>query len=275
MLNLPPGLRHSAVFLVEERASRFVPCATAFIVSVCQDDSNEGYSFLVTARHCLEQANKTARIFVRLNTESGFIDHPIPHIDGWLQHATNDVAILHFDLPADSVIAAIPHSMLLESDSETYLSEGDEVAFVSLFSPHPGTRRILPVLRTGRIALLPHELVHVQLGSRQSAEVSAYLIESYSWGGCSGAPTFVNCPSKSSDLRLMGLVNGHHELYREISGEPGVRVPLNAGMAIVVPSSCIIELLDAEMELNSDRKPSPISQVLMYTNVRREILKRE
>ncbi|MBX9692118.1 MAG: hypothetical protein K2Z81_07025, partial [Cyanobacteria bacterium] len=85
----------------------------------------------------------------------------------------------------------------------------------------------------------------------------------------------VNCPSKSSDLRLMGLVNGHHELYREISGEPGVRVPLNAGMAIVVPSSCIIELLDAEMELNSDRKPSPISQVLMYTNVRREILKRE
>jgi len=90
-------------------------------------------------------------------------------------------------------------------------------------------------------------------------EFSAVLAELGSWGGQSGSSVFVYF-SVDRDLfagealrteipnpRLRGLLHGHYNFPQNVVNLPetagNAHVPLNSGIAIVVPATGILELL--------------------------------
>ncbi|MBX9877615.1 MAG: hypothetical protein K2Y22_04080 [Candidatus Obscuribacterales bacterium] len=282
---MPTNIRQNVVFLVQERLntvsgqSNRVACGTAFFVVVMSGEG-KGFPYLVTARHSLELADKNKPLFVRYNTAAGFDDAEVKYED-WHQHPTTDVAILHFPPPDRSLVVCLPTSMLLSSEQVKKIppKEGADVRFISLFTGHPGIQRIQPVVRSGKIALLPHEKINISMGPVTKGNVDAYLIESISWGGCSGAPTFIDHfdptatsadPNAVQPFRLLGLINGHHELYADVQSNEeslvGGRVPLNAGIAIVIPAQAILELLTANevvLTERSDLSPTSLRSTIL------------
>lgn len=105
----------------------------------------------------------------------------------------------------------------------------------------------------------------MSLGPVSTGTIKAYLIEALSWGGSSGAPVFVDYfdptatspdPWQVQPFRLLGLVNGHDEIYRDVefAGDVTGRIPLNAGIAVVVPAQAILDLLSDEAVLDERKQ---------------------
>jgi hypothetical protein len=164
---------------------------------------------------------------------------------------------------------------------------GDELFFVTLFEQLPGRSRDLPILRFGNVARMPEELVAIELADGWSVDVEAFLVEARSWGGESGAPTFLYFPmdrqaeglgvgsilistteepSSIANVKgLLGMVHGHYDIARSVKRgglvadhvDPASQwsgtVAVNAGVAIIIPAWTIMETLDQE-ELMADRK---------------------
>jgi hypothetical protein len=102
--------------------------------------------------------------------------------------------------------------------------------------------------------------------------IDAYLVEARSIGGLSGSPVFVylgplriknrelQIPPPSGKFRifcLMGLMHGHYDvkpLPDEIQADMLNKESVNMGIAIVVPSSKILEVLDQPMLKKSREK---------------------
>ena len=169
-----------------------------------------------------------------------------------------------------------------EKMRETKIGIGDEVFIPSLFTFAPGTTRNLPILRHGNIAMLP-ESDERMMTSRGLAEV--YLIEARSIAGVSGAPVFVRgtvglpwnqtgnpqpemIMGLSSSIYLLGLMHAHWDIREsEINNPKFMNDSLrgvNLGIAVVVPASKIIELLQhpgllALIQANEHRLQAEIS----------------
>lgn len=148
--------------------------------------------------------------------------------------------------------------------------------FSGLFQSHFGKERVLPIVRFGHISMMPDEPVQVELGKNYIAEINAYLIEAHSWGGHSGSPVyFLDYPIRhvgsitisSSDAELgylLGLVSAHFDITKEVQHRGDIwghsSVDINSGIAVVVPSQNIYELLMREgvvemrRENNSDKR---------------------
>jgi len=90
-------------------------------------------------------------------------------------------------------------------------------------------------------------------------EFAAILAELGCWGGQSGSPVWVYF-SIDRDLfagdklnlsvpnpRLLGLLHGHFDIPRAIvdssTSSSAATVPLNSGIAIIIPAAAILELL--------------------------------
>jgi hypothetical protein len=140
--------------------------------------------------------------------------------------------------------------------AEHRLGLGDEVFFTGLFSEHPGRERVQPIMRFGNLSMMPNEPIKVK-DLRVASEIGAYLVEARSWGGHSGSPAFVYYPpdrsgvsiqmSTSLPVFLLGLVHGHYEIKSDVALTGDIlgsgKVPINAGMALVVPSQKIVDVL--------------------------------
>jgi hypothetical protein len=157
------------------------------------------------------------------------------------------------------------------------IGQGDEVFIIGLFSNHPGKLRNIPIVRVGNIAAMPGERVNSR--HWHNRDIEAYLIESRSIGGLSGSPVFVHLgpirpPKKVGEPvqimghrggphYLLGLVHGHFDLTLPDINMDAVdsvdtvdaaaRVEINSGIALVVPVSKIIEVLN-HPQLAEDRK---------------------
>lgn len=66
------------------------------------------------------------------------------------------------------------------------IKEGTEIFFTGLFAPHFGEKRNYPIVRFGRVALIPEEKIN--LG--ENIKTDLYLIEANAFGGNSGSPVF-------------------------------------------------------------------------------------
>ncbi|MFC1908948.1 hypothetical protein ACFLXD_03695 [Chloroflexota bacterium] len=85
----------------------------------------------------------------------------------------------------------------------------------------------------------------------------AYLVESRSWGGHSGSPVFIYFPitrkpgvidfGHQQEFALLGLTQGHFDIPKDVIFTGDIlgtgEVPLNAGIAVVIPAEKIIETL--------------------------------
>jgi hypothetical protein len=152
---------------------------------------------------------------------------------------------------------------------------GDEVFIIGLFSNHPGATQNIPITRIGNIAAMPQERVKTKWHDR---DIEAYLIEARSIGGLSGSPVFVHpgplkmsstsipgqgnllvAKHRSGPHYLLGLMHGHFDvslldISPDTDTEDSVKqVEINCGIAIVVPVSKILEVLD-QPRLLEDRE---------------------
>jgi hypothetical protein len=239
------------------------PMGTAFLVAI-QHAGDLGSVYAVTARHIIDGTRQLGNLRIRLNRKGrGYDDYLAPH-DTWTCHPTTDVAVAPFGgVPLDDTdVQFLPFEFLATDGfiERAEISEGDEVYFTGLFTQHVGSTRSQPVLRFGNISLMPREPILAKIDPAPNAapvEIDAYLVEARSWGGQSGSPAFlhfhlwrpVNADDGIGDIRprLLGLVHGHYSIPQDVNlmGDTTARgnVPVNAGMAIVIPAQKIIDTL--------------------------------
>ncbi len=231
---------------------------TAFIVQVPYDETS-GCLHLVTAKHVADAVG--ADFVIGFNGKDG---HPLFAKNGgvpWYFHPTEsdsvDAAVIPFASSRihDYDISPIPVQVFADEAriNEYDIGLGDEIFSVGLFTRYFGRTTLIPIVRTGNIAMMPNE--PVPLGKFGLTE--AYLIEGRSIGGLSGSPVFcrntVKIPGFNElgqvkhmagvgQIHLLGLVHGHWDLPVNFS-ESEQSEAVNMGVSIVIPAKKIREIL--------------------------------
>lgn len=258
-MRVPESIRKCVVFVGRHGGRDWA--GTAFIMSVPTIVPDVDFTYLVTARHVAERLIDGIDFRIRFNTRDG---KSVTATGGssvrWIYHDDDsvDVAVLGFGglNPEIHDVRLIPEQRLLTGAhiEDHEIGVGNEVFMVGLFSQLSGSERNLPIVRAGNIAMMPEEQVWVR-----NAPADVYLIEARSTGGLSGSPVFVRPSGRLAlvDYFLLGLVHGHWEVTSESSRRLDTESPgaetVNAGIAVVVPASKILETLN-HPELEDERR---------------------
>jgi hypothetical protein len=283
MSRVSEDARNCVVFLGYETgnpadAAEIVPVGTGFLVY----SGEGGYRgvYLVTAAHVARKLESDP-FEVRQNDSGGTARlHHVDHAR-WFYHSDPaiDVALMRYEGPDwISAVTTLPVSEILDPNRAQHwdVGPGDVVYLIGLFYLHTGKRRNLPVVHTGRIALLPSDdkiPISKDDGSGATDEVSAYLVEMHALAGASGSPVMIRPTLRHTvtDLRddndSLALAEGRDFLLgiwvaawpgkpdNIISGVAGrgamTWVPV--GMGIVVPADRIIDILSM-LELFTERR---------------------
>lgn len=236
--------------------------ATGFLATV--PVGPEGFlPYFVTARHNTDRIVGRESV-IRLNTVApGRSGHIVLNPDTrWYVHPTDqhvDLAVLPLTPPPEIfAYKSIPTSMFVSDDviRERNIGIGDEVFIVGLFSRLAGSKRNVPIVRVGNLAMMPGEKVPTKLG-----DVEAYLVEARSLGGVSGSPVFVR-ETTSIEVQsdghprplvgtgayfLLGIMHGHWNLPAGATVSDTLREhedeSINTGIAVVTPATMLLELL--------------------------------
>ncbi len=140
------------------------------------------------------------------------------------------------------------------------LNETDEVLFSGLFLPYHGAMKNYPIVRHGKIALIPKEKIPWSNPAGGYSMQDLYLADITSWGGNSGSPVFIrrNGATEQGALfsgvqyLLLGVMQGYFNSERpatldtaEITDTAHLDVNLsdNSGIAAVVPAQKILDIL--------------------------------
>jgi hypothetical protein len=260
------------------------PIGTAFFLATRIEGTDRFWVFTVTAKHLLRKIKKHSvdqRVHLRLNLrdparikasvgkedlneDTAWMDS---RLDMWMSHPsdeTADVAVLPIAPPDvfrfrsfDIASSATPEVIRKEG-----IGVGDEVFIVGLFSNHVGRARNIPIIRIGNIAAMPEERVSTE----NFGDIEAYLIETRSIGGLSGAPVFAHLsPVRVHDqaikiaadgggiFRLLGLIHGHFDV-KHTNRATLTDEKINMGIAIVVPVSKIIDTINRPEVLEMKKK---------------------
>ena len=234
MVAVPEGYLRSVGFLCVDEPDdsgikRRIPKATAFFVRVpLESVPNARVDYLVTARHCIEEAVMLdGNVFIRWNRKQGPYIEVKTRCDDWYLHDNADVAtilllptilpngtqITDFDsasLSIESFVGSAPHyefkgvapSAIGTLPIEVRPTVGYETFFLGLFTQNYGEERMLPIARFGHISRMPN-LVEMEHADGVTFQTVAYLMEFQSWGGHSGSPVFFLHPLFVED-RLEG-----------------------------------------------------------------------
>jgi hypothetical protein len=249
------------------------PVGTAFGIAMPLEQApGRWVQYLVTARHIVNGARAAGGgLKVRFNTrDGGHVDMPEPP-DEWFCHPATDVAITGAAFGDHEVdFTSFPVDDFLATDAyirENDIGEGDDVFSASLFSP-TAAKRNEPVMRFGKISSARRHPVEIRSDPGPEAatiSVDAYLIETASWGGSSGAPVFLSfdplrrLPAPIAAMTpLLGLIQGHFDIPAQVrptaEGDAQGVVGLNSGMAIVIPASAILKLLMDDEQIEWRRR---------------------
>lgn len=265
---VPDEVRKSVVYITYQRKKdgQMALGGTGFLVSVEQEGIN--FVYIVTAKHvivdCTHSSNDQ-KIYLRMNTRDGNAEYVGVESGAWQEHPTDtsvDVNILAWAPPRDKFdYLTIPSSMVATKDVITSrkIGVGDEVFFTGLFVNHFGTKRNLPIVRIGNIAMMPEE----KIPTKKFGSIEAYIVEARSIGGLSGSPAFVHLGGArqvggtiqiggGSTFHLLGLMHGHWDLSIDesntdvIASDSIKKEAVNMGMAIVVPAEKIMEIINQD-----------------------------
>jgi hypothetical protein len=223
--------------------------------------TRDGMWHLVTAKHVAEMFDPGTFV-VAVNAKDGAPRFLKSGDDiEWFYHPTEkesvDVAVCplaspNLDLLDSRSISEM--SFVSEAKIAEYgIGLGDEILAVGLFTRFFGTSKIIPIVRTGNIAMMPTDKIPV----KDFGEIEAYLAESRSIGGLSGSPVFVrstmNLPTKTTKgepavisglgpLHFLGLMHGHWELPLDFSTIEQAEA-VNMGVSIIIPAKKVLEVL--------------------------------
>jgi len=250
---------------------------TAFLIFVpvpelAKDASGNGrgLDFLVTAKHMIRQktpdnqpgpyANK---VLVRFNTLApvdatgkrwNSFDAKVLDERGDLQWFVDDsdpvadVALTPIFLDQTAEYKTIPSDDFATKSfvAEQHVNENDEVLFTGLFTGYFGAQKNYPIVRHGRLALLPGEDVAID-PAKPDKKSQIYLAEVSSFGGNSGSPVFLRLGTLREELTINRKLGYTYHLLGIMRGFfPDEEGKQNTGIALVVPADKILEILSGE-----------------------------
>lgn len=245
------------------------------------------WGYLVTAKHIVVTDKNDlnspllSNLWVRVNMKSGGTSmYKLDLITSgnnqtlfFNSDPTVDIALFsigRFDKDKmDSVF--LPEDMLVSTDDfqKLNIGVGTDMFFTGMFTGFLGERKSYPVVRFGKLAMIPDEKVTF---SKTASE--GYLMEAFSFGGNSGSPVFFypsadNTPGAlilgPRPIKIAGLMRGFFGDYEPIqlaqtsTSAPGQTIPVsngNTGIAFVVPAKFISEVLHSPV-LENRRKNKP------------------
>ena len=248
---IPDFVNACVAFIYVRRADgKFQPKGTGFFMEVKNQDTGDTAVYLLTAKHVLQQDDLTTvrdSIILRLNRHDGQSrgNAVEVHLKGQRLFASSDesidLAVVSFT-PDSAVFdyKALPSKLLAGNDE---IQVGANVFFAAMFLEYQGDKRNEPIVRFGRVALIPKDKVKVS-----GRPLHVYLIEANSYEGNSGAPIFAYLGSDQPVLKLAGVMVGAFNLPEtfRLSGEEEEKVLKyeNLGIAAVVPAYKVHELLE-------------------------------
>lgn len=284
LMQVVEQITHCVGFIGMPTERGFLATGSCFFVQWTEE--TEAFIYMITAKHLvrpftdrLETQPATNDIWVRINSKQGKPKLVKTAARDWVPHSDRhvDVCIHTFDLRAqdddlEMSTLALPAMALNDQTKKIHgLNLGDGVFIPSVFVGRIGENSNIPVLRTASIAALPLEPIRFGSPSRP-----AYLVETHSLGGTSGAPVFLHTqpsripggvrlppPRQDSEGRtemqivpyiLLGMVLGSHggqygEDFVVPEGEERIistDAEFNAGLSVVVPIDQILEVLDMD-----------------------------
>jgi hypothetical protein len=220
--------------------------------------------YAVTAKHVLVSGKGALadRVVLRLNKKGGGVGEIPTEPTDWLLHPEADVAVLPvasnlelFEFRVYPVISAATAEWV----DERTVGPGDDVFVTGLLVHHPGTTRIMPIVRVGNIAGLPEDPVRLRTGEDVVA-----LLEVRSLGGLSGSPVFVHLPFwrdppegmvlvgtgakavSGGEHRLLGVMHGFYPVGKNDPDRvSGGDENLNTGIAVVVLVDRMLDLINS------------------------------
>ena len=271
---IPTAIKKTVGFIyAKDKLGKVNPQGTGFFVSVSDSINGElrGAIYFVTAKHVLKQGNAYRdTILIRLNKRDSISEY------GRLElypNGKNKNVFIHPDKTVDIAVLpigpdpmkydylALPSTYLTNKKSfkELNIREGSDVFFTGLFTPFVGSKRIYPIVRFGRVALLTEEKI-----PWDNKMTSLYLMETSSYGGNSGSPVFFYLGADrgggglfvgTPELKLAGIMMGYFGENSPIKIIETQKIPVsnrNLGIAAVVPSYLLEEILLGD-ELKSIR----------------------
>ena len=265
---------------------------TAFLVARAIDGTDLAFYYLITAAHVIRGIssldNFNGKVLLRVNFFDGNAYTIESDINNWRFHPEQpevDVAVLPnvANLSDNTDVKAIPLWMFLDEIKliEFDAGIGDEVFLTGLFHNHHGRKRNIPIVRAGNIAAMPEEKVLTRMGF-----IDAYLVEARSIGGISGSPVFLylsgmdriypkgtvlmGAGERVGNFYFLGLMHGHYnvDLLSEdaVDMDAKAREVVNMGIAIVIPSEKILEVINQPMiKENEDKQENLIRQSQLPT----------
>jgi hypothetical protein len=231
-------------------------------------------AYFGTAAHVIDKVRETSadkRVWLRVNTtDGGYKWYETPEVS-WKHHPTDstvDLAILKIGIDPWFDHVAWPLERLVVKDSldtpetgDRKVELGDELCIAGLFYPHKGEKRNIPIVRIGNVSSLRNEPVLNKAG----IPMDVYLVEAQSMGGLSGSPVFIDIatakrvlppssghmasaypPTSFSRFKLFGVIHGHFGIEAELDAtadDGKERLPINFGIAMVIPAEKIGEVL--------------------------------
>lgn len=256
------GLPH---ILKNEQISLNFRGSAFFVVVPSLIKAGKGFVYLVKAKHVATRlANKL--FLIRVNTKDGASKLISGTDSRWWTHPSDDsvdVAVIPWTPPQEVEYKQISARSFLSDDiiKSENIGTGDEVFITGLFAHMSGSKRNIPIVRMGNIAMMPDELIP----TRDLGNIDAYLIEARSLGGLSGSPAFVRKTPRIGlgSFYLLGLIHGHWDIP---SSKKNGRIlmhddslgKINMGIAIVVPARKIFEVINhpelVDMRQNIDAR---------------------
>lgn len=260
-------VKSTVVFIyVKATNGELVANGTGFFVGTPEPlDKERTRTYLVTAKHVLQQENSKAFspvIYVRINRKDGdAVTIPMNiKTEGvgknvfFHDDSSVDLAVIPAWPPnADVDLKAIDYSFITtEADfKQLNIREGCDVFFTGLFTHHIGEHKNYPIVRFGKVALISDEKI-----DWDGIKTDLYLIESFSYGGNSGAPVFFsvepNIPAgtillnATPVLKLAGVMKGSFnegQLLRVVETKKSPVSVSNIGIAAVVPAYKLYQIL--------------------------------
>lgn len=280
-------IKKSVVFIVGqyvENGSLKESAGTGFLIFVPEArlGPDRGYVWLVTSKHVLREPRPDGgegpffkQVLVRFNTKEPlapdgrqFALNPLNVLDdkgdlAWFTDPNDDtvdlglVSVWVDETKVDAVW--IPTSMFVTKELiKTYaVSENDEILFAGLFNWYAGSMKNYPIVRHGKLALLPNERIPL---NRERPELTAdlYLAEITSFGGNSGSPVFLRLGGMREaagqqhlepySYFLLGVMQGFFPEASPVAVEARQvhRIAAqNSGIAGVVPADKILHILQS------------------------------
>jgi len=264
-MQIPDEIRKCVGFICYKARGKMKFGGTAFFVGVELEGTGRSSVYIITAKHVIDEIRRASDdriVYLRMNLINGGSRLIRVQMDRWVFHPTEwnvDVAVLNW-VPKqeeyDYLVLPVKYAGTEDIIKKENIGVGDDVFLVGLFASHSGSKRNLPIIRVGNIASMPEEKVHTE----EFGDIDAYLVEARSIGGLSGSPVFaymgemrkVDNIMKLSRKGLpllywLGLMHGHFYLSES-------EIQVNMGIAIVVPTWKILEVINQEVFMKAREK---------------------